>query len=215
MMTASNPLVTAWLDRVRLLSAELPPADRAELLADLEDHLSVALPPGVSDQETAAVLARLGDPADIVGAAGGDTWLGAPAGPAPSAAGDRATTGPGREGLTLGLLVVAGLTVVVWPVAVVVWIAAVVLLVTRTRWRGGEVVVALLVPIGTAMAVLAPLAGFVVVGSTCVSVDGGPEVCDGASGLAAALPLGAFALLLAATVTAAVWLLRRVRDRPV
>lgn len=66
MMTTTHPLATAWLDRVRALSTGMPEDRRQELLADLRDHLDAALPPDPDAATVERVLARMGDPADVV-----------------------------------------------------------------------------------------------------------------------------------------------------
>lgn len=42
-MTVTHPLAVAWLERVERLGADLPAGQRAELLADLREHLGAAL----------------------------------------------------------------------------------------------------------------------------------------------------------------------------
>ena len=69
-MSTSNlhPLATAYLQQVRREGRDLPGDRLAELLVDLEEHLSAAIPAGASDQDAREVLARFGDPGEIVAA---------------------------------------------------------------------------------------------------------------------------------------------------
>jgi hypothetical protein len=63
-----NPLATAYLQQVRRDGRDLPGDRLAELLVDLEEHLSAAIPADASDQDAREVLDRLGDPREIVAA---------------------------------------------------------------------------------------------------------------------------------------------------
>ena len=63
-----HPLATAYLQQVRREGRDLPGDRLAELLADLEEHLSAAIPADASDQDAREVLDRLGDPREIVAA---------------------------------------------------------------------------------------------------------------------------------------------------
>jgi hypothetical protein len=59
-------LAKDYLRRLRRAGRRLPPERLAELLAEIEGHLSEAIPPGASDHEVVEVLERLGSPGDIV-----------------------------------------------------------------------------------------------------------------------------------------------------
>jgi hypothetical protein len=63
-----HPLATAYLQRVRREGRDLPGDRLEELLTDLEEHLSAAIPADASDQDALEVLDRLGDPREIVAA---------------------------------------------------------------------------------------------------------------------------------------------------
>ena len=65
-----HPLARDYLKRLKKAAAVLPPARRGELLAEIESHLSEALPAGASETEALNVLERLGEPAEIVAEAG-------------------------------------------------------------------------------------------------------------------------------------------------
>jgi uncharacterized membrane protein len=61
-----HPLAEDYLRRLRRAGRQLPPERLRELLAEIERHLSEAIPPGASDHEALDVLERLGSPGDIV-----------------------------------------------------------------------------------------------------------------------------------------------------
>lgn len=148
-----HPLVADYLRRLAEEARRLPDAQARELLSDIEAHLADALGGAGStptEAEIRQVLDRLGDPAELVDAAGdevdgsarratspgpggaqGGSGQGAAAqGTAPSAGADRG----GREAGALVLFVAAIVLVVFWPLAALAWVAALVLLVLSTRW---------------------------------------------------------------------------------
>ena len=63
-----HPAATAYLQRVRREGRDLPGDRLAELLIDLEEHLSAAIPADASEDDAREVLARLGDPREIIAA---------------------------------------------------------------------------------------------------------------------------------------------------
>ncbi len=63
-----HPLATAYLQQVRREGRDLPGDRLAELLIDLEEHLSAAIPADASEANAREVLDRLGDPREIVAA---------------------------------------------------------------------------------------------------------------------------------------------------
>ena len=65
-----HPLARDYLKRLKKAAANLPRARRNELLAEIESHLSEALPADAGEAEALNVLERLGEPADIVAEAG-------------------------------------------------------------------------------------------------------------------------------------------------
>lgn len=218
MMTTTNPLATAWLDRVEALSAGMPEDRRQELLADLRDHLDAALPADPDAAQVEHVLARMGDPADIVAAARDDLPPPAPVVATTAVTSDRLT---GAEIVTLVLFVLSGLLLLLVPVAVIAWVVAVVLLLTRDRWEGVENLVALLLPFGFAIPWVA-VGSMSVVVSKCVTTSTTDAVGDvaevstcggGGPGLAGIV---AIIFLVAVFLTAAwgvVWLVRRIHTR--
>jgi hypothetical protein len=63
-----HPVATSYLQQVRREGRDLPGDRLADLLVDLEEHLSAAIPPDVSEEDAREVLGRLGDPREIVAA---------------------------------------------------------------------------------------------------------------------------------------------------
>jgi hypothetical protein len=61
-----HPAATAYLQQVRREGCDLPGDRVAELVIDLEEHLSVAIPADASEEEVREVLGRLGDPREII-----------------------------------------------------------------------------------------------------------------------------------------------------
>jgi hypothetical protein len=141
-----HPLVKSYLATVARETAGLSPERRNELLADLEEHIAVALAEesASGDDEIRSLLTRLGDPRTIAATALGEEF---PAPPAPQVSWVRPLA-------LLVLLVMAGpLTVLnAFPVlGCIPVIGAIWLLWAGSPWRNRDKV------IGTAAA-LAPLA---------------------------------------------------------
>ncbi len=63
-----HPVATAYLQQVRREGRDLPSDRLAELLIDLEEHLSTAIPADASEEDARGVLGRFGDPREIVAA---------------------------------------------------------------------------------------------------------------------------------------------------
>lgn len=98
-----HPLARDYSKRLKKAAASLPRARRAELLEEIEAHLSEALPPGAGEAEALNVLERLGEPAQIVAEA--ESGLGARAGM--------------REWLAIPLLLLGGFALLIgWCVGV-------------------------------------------------------------------------------------------------
>lgn len=184
MTITEHPLVKKYLAAVARESAGLGPERRNELLADLEEHIAVALAEesASGDDEIRTVLARLGDPRTIAATALGEEL------PAPQVS-------RGRTLALLGLLAVTGPLTVFGPVlGVPALIGAIWWLWTAPQWRNRDKA------IGTAAAIVPLL--FVV--SQWVVAAGTLNF-----GLGAFVPV-----LLAVPVlpaTAAVYLLRAAR----
>ncbi|MER8046663.1 hypothetical protein [Streptomyces sp. NPDC094032] len=95
MNAIDHPLVTAYLDTVARESAALPAERRAELLADLREHIEVS--GAEADDQVREVLAGLGDPRTVAAAALAEEPAGG------------AAVRPARTRLTVVLLGVAGI----------------------------------------------------------------------------------------------------------
>jgi|SRR5271166_4328137 len=61
-----HPATAAYLRRVRREGRDLPGDRLAELLIDLEEHLSAAIPADASEEDARDVLDRFGDPREII-----------------------------------------------------------------------------------------------------------------------------------------------------
>jgi hypothetical protein len=61
-----HPVATAYLQQVRREGRDLPRDRLAELLIDLEEHLSAAIPADASEEDAREVLGRFGDPREII-----------------------------------------------------------------------------------------------------------------------------------------------------
>ncbi|MDV9187406.1 hypothetical protein R6L23_04090 [Streptomyces sp. SR27] len=134
MNAIDHPLVAAYLDAVARETAMLPAERRAELLADLREHIEAN--EARDDGQVRAVLAGLGDPRTVAASALAEE---APAaGTASPAPGSR-----GRTRLTAVLLSVSGLLVLVSSLlGTIALIAAMVLLWTSPQWGKREKVIA-------------------------------------------------------------------------
>ncbi|WP_170177764.1 HAAS signaling domain-containing protein [Thermomonospora umbrina] len=119
----TDALIDDYLDRLARAAAGLPGSRRAELTAEIREHIEVALAEG-PDRDEAAVrtlLDRLGDPEDIAREAGA---------PAPALGGPPARRSvPAFELVTVLLLLLGG---IVLPV--LGWVVGVVLLWASARW---------------------------------------------------------------------------------
>jgi hypothetical protein len=65
-----NPLVREYLHELAAAVARLPARQSSELQEQIAAHITDALPRDASDEQVAAVLARLGSPADLAAEAG-------------------------------------------------------------------------------------------------------------------------------------------------
>src|ERR1700733_13877118 len=64
-----HPVAVAYLQRVRREGRDLPGDRLDELLTDLEEHLSAAIPGDDSDDDARLLLSRFGEPREIIEAA--------------------------------------------------------------------------------------------------------------------------------------------------
>ncbi|WP_431043445.1 HAAS signaling domain-containing protein [Streptomyces sp. P1-3] len=128
MTITEHPLVQSYLSAVTRETAELSPERRNELLADLEEHIAVAIAEesASGDDGIRAVLARLGDPRTIAATALGEEP------PAPRAR-------QGRSLAMLALLAVTGpLTVFAPPLGLPALIGTLWWLWTAPQWRSKD-----------------------------------------------------------------------------
>ncbi|MFF0275479.1 HAAS signaling domain-containing protein [Streptomyces sp. NPDC094447] len=138
--TDQHPLAAAYLDAVARETAELPAERRAELLADLREHIEVSGAEG--EEQLRAVLAGLGEPRTVAASALAEE---APARRAPVA-------GAGRGRLTAILLGASGVLLLLNPwVGALALIAALVLLWSAPLWTGRQKA------LGTAAGVAVPV----------------------------------------------------------
>jgi uncharacterized membrane protein len=130
-----HPLARDYLKRLKKAARRLPRARRKELLAEIESHLSEALPAGASEAEALNVLERLGEPAEIVAEAG---------------AGHAAETRAGlKEWLAIPLLLIGGVVI-----PVLGWFVGVVLLWSSRIWTlRDKLIGTLVIPGGLAAAI--------------------------------------------------------------
>jgi hypothetical protein len=78
----THPLVAAYLTELEQLLAGIDPAERAEVLSGVREHVEVSLPTGgaASDEEVRAVLTELGPPQAVAD----EAYAGLPAASQPS-----------------------------------------------------------------------------------------------------------------------------------
>lgn len=148
-----HPLVADYLGRLDLAAQGLPPGRRGELLEEIRAHVADALAT-VGNDETAvrAVLDRLGDPEDIVGAESDER----PPPVRPPVPNGEPVAGPASASMRpvwgpLEIVAVAGLTVGAVVVPVLGPLVGLVCAWASDRWTRREKVVA------TAWTALAPV----------------------------------------------------------
>jgi hypothetical protein len=208
---AVDPLVTEYLDRLAAAAAQLPADRRAELLAEIGEHIEAARAVGAASDEAAlrTLLDRLGDPAEIVAAAATEPPAAAePPGVAGTAAAP-ARVGVGLETAAVLMLTLGSL------IPVLGWLAGAALLWASSRWtRREKLLGTLVVPGGPGLLVVAAvtLPTQTCVGSTSPDGSSVVETCSGfAFSPLIGIPL-TLIVLVAPFVVAAV-LLRRARSR--
>jgi hypothetical protein len=108
-----HPLVRDYLRELDFALALLPAARADELTEQITAHLDDALAPGAGDEEVAAVLSRLGRPADLAAEAGAGAGHRAGAKPGPQ------TPRRGRLGwAALGVTLAVAATIIVYVLVV-------------------------------------------------------------------------------------------------
>lgn len=193
-MTMPDLLVQDYLRRLDAASAVLPPDRRGDLLEAIREHIADARAAGAGDEAaTRSLLARLGEPEDIVGAAQEEFRDDAP---------PLGVRGTGRELAAVLLLTLGSL----FP-PLVGWLAGVALLWSSPLWRVREKLLGTLVWPGGAGGVLllggALTAGVgfgdeqcVTQGSTTTCTSGSLVPVSGLALLAVVLPPLVVAVLL-------------------
>lgn len=130
-MTPIDSLVDSYLGAVAREAADLPPQRRAELLADLREHIATARAELETQTEAGVreILDRLGDPASIAA----EARLGEPAPPGPPTVA-RVPPGRSRTGVWVAVVLATVGVVLLGCVAVAVFG----LMAFRTAGSGGE-----------------------------------------------------------------------------
>jgi hypothetical protein len=192
-MADDDWLVGDYLRRLRRAARGLPRARRQELLDEIASHIAEARGPagGASPEADGegvrSILARLGEPGDIVRAAGG---------PAP-------TGRPGWLEITAVILLLVG-----GFVFMIGWVAGCLLLWASPRWRRTDKLLGTLVWPG---GLLAPYLALVAGTSQCAA---GPAPGACAQPQFEWLGIAVLVLAVAAEFAVAFWLLRRARRLP-
>ncbi|MFJ9431599.1 HAAS signaling domain-containing protein [Streptomyces sp. NPDC101490] len=148
MNAVDHPLVAAYLDAVGRETTGLPAERRAELLADLREHIEVnGVDGGTDDDRVRAVLSGLGDPRTVAASALSEEGV---PGAAPTAS---------RTGRVLALLSGSGLLLVLAPfLGAAVLIGTLFLLWRAPQWERREKI------IGTVTGAAVPVLLFLGVG---------------------------------------------------
>jgi hypothetical protein len=182
----------AYIKQLRRAARRLPRASRDELVAQIDEHLREALPPGASEAAVRTELDRLGSPAEIVAAEY-------------ERLGVAPVSGGWFEWITLLLLLIGGLIIPVvgWLVgAIMLWISRV------WTWRQ-KLAGTLLVPGGLGSLTLWALLG---AHSACSSPPGTNNHCGGApSRLPDVVLISLLAFGAVASIATVVYLGRQVR----
>jgi uncharacterized membrane protein len=176
-MTPNDPtshLLDEYLAELERAAADLPVAHRAELLADIRTHVAEAC--AETDDPAGAipaVLAQLGDPAEIVAAARTD--------PPPATAGGQRPAGRGAlEATAVVLLVVCGLTFLLFfPLAWIGWLSGLTLLCVSRHWTLRDKLIGF-AGVGLAPVLLSSMTFLAVGSESCsASSSGAPVTIDG------------------------------------
>ncbi len=162
MLSTQHPLVAAYLHRLRLSTAGLPPQEQAELISSIAEHIATALGEigeidkaggaGVDEAQVRLVLRRLGEPEAIAAEASGQS-----AGPA---------TVPRPGALEWGGVAMLGLGSYLLPVAGT--IAGLVMICLSRWWTTRQKVAAVAISVLPGLMVM-------VVGLVMFNVSSGPR----------------------------------------
>ena len=176
MMNAlDHPLVQDYLGRLHEETVRLRVDEGRELETQIREHLTEALGADPTEASVREVLDRLGEPAELVDAAGG-----APPGPGPASGGD-ARYSPWREAGALLALVGAALLFWLPPVNVLLLLGGLVLLAIARRWTVTEKVWgAIVLGFSWWFLILVSAVSFSAGGpQSCTSDAAGATVCTG------------------------------------
>lgn len=180
-MNHTTDAITAYLDDLARMLAHVDPAERADVLGGVREHVDVSLAElghEPSEQEVAAVLASLGAPEDVARAASGAPRTSLPDGAAPSRP---ALTGTWVAPVVFGLALVG---IVGAPLLLpgVLWIAAAVLLGASPLWTTNEKVWGIVSGFGAGAALLGMTSMFWFATPSCVSVGSQSAVSTSGAG---------------------------------
>ena len=200
-MTDDDRIVADYLRRLRRAARGLPGARRSELIDEIRAHIAEArlggegAPGEMSPGEPVrAILGRLGDPADIVRAAGGPAMASHPG---------------GLEIAAVILLLIGGI------LAGIGWVVGVILLWTSPRWHWTDKLLGTLVwPGGLVGILILSGAAALQISYSCNSAPGLQTTCTTPAGPPAWVFPILLALVLAAQVLVAIRLLRRAKRIP-
>lgn len=175
MMSAlDHPLVQDYLRHLHGEALRLPVPEARELEAQIREHLTAALGQQPTEAEVRQTLDRLGEPAELVDAAGGAV-------PGPGLAQpDRREDGAWREVGALVALVAAAVLFWLLPVSLVLWLGGLVLLVLSRRWSVADKVWgALVLGVGPWLVIVAGAAAWVTTSQVCTTDPAGVTTCTG------------------------------------
>ena len=197
-----DELVAAYLRRLRRAARVLPRARRQELVDEIAEHIAQARASAATSGEGGSealrnALERLGEPRDIVAAAGGGVRTARPA---------------GLEVAAVALLLIGGIVglIIGIPGVIAGWGAGVLLLWVSPRWRWPDKLLGTLVWPGgfAAVLLLGSLAGSAQV---CSGGSGTATRCSGSPGLPPWLAIPITVVAVAGPILVAIRLLLRAR----
>lgn len=176
-MNNTTDAISVYLDDLGRMLAHLDPAERADVLGGVREHVDASLAElghAPSDQEVATILASLGAPEDVARVAAGTPKVSRPDGGASSRP---ALTGAWVAPVVFGLALVG---IVGAPLLLpgVLWLAAAVLLGASPLWTSNEKVWGIVSGFVAGAAWLGLGSMFVFASSTCVT-EGSPTLMEG------------------------------------
>lgn len=172
-----HPLTQDYLQRLHEETVRLRVHEGRELEAQIREHLTEALDDDANEATVRQVLDRLGEPAELVDAAGG-----APPGPGQNRE-PASSSSPWREVTALLCLVSAGVLFWLPPMNVLLWVGGLILLVTAQRWTATEKAWGFIV-LGLSVWFPILLAGlpFATTAQSCFTDETGTTTCTGDDG---------------------------------